>query len=208
MQNIFLIFLLFFFTNTLQALPINNMSFENELAGWETMGNISTTTFTVSNDGNVYFATEGDYFASIKTNGNYLTNNFNGTNGSVLKTDINILAGQIFQFDWAFLTNDYVPYNDFALFIGEDIVNLSDVNLVGNHGSIEWKNFNWTPSEDYVGTVSFIVSNAVDNSVTSTLLIENIKIASIEEPGLFTLLSIGFLLIYFSKSTIRPPTFG
>ena len=43
-----------------------------------------------------------------------------GTVGSILETAITLAPGEKFSFDWAFLGNDLIPYNDFALFYLKD----------------------------------------------------------------------------------------
>ena len=43
-----------------------------------------------------------------------------GTVGSILETAITLAPGEKFSFDWAFLGNDVIPYNDFALFYLKD----------------------------------------------------------------------------------------
>ena len=43
-----------------------------------------------------------------------------GTVGSILETAITLAPGEKFSFDWAFLGNDFSPWNDFALFYLKD----------------------------------------------------------------------------------------
>jgi hypothetical protein len=43
-----------------------------------------------------------------------------GTVGSILETALILIPGTTFSFDWAFLGNDFSPWNDFALFYLKD----------------------------------------------------------------------------------------
>jgi len=44
-----------------------------------------------------------------------------GTVGSMLETGITLAPGEQFSFDWAFLGNDFSPWNDFARFYLKDL---------------------------------------------------------------------------------------
>jgi hypothetical protein len=77
--------------------------------------------------GVVYNPTEGYFLADLMglssgmdTSGFHNATGEAGTVGSMLETGINLEAGAKFSFDWAFLGNDKIPYNDFALFYLKD----------------------------------------------------------------------------------------
>ena len=108
-----------------------NLGFENGLKGFTLVGtsfaNVSTSE-TLANY-NTYSPTQGDYFAVIQ--GLFTgvsTSQFSnatgqaGTVGSILETAITLGAGAHFTFDWAFLGNDFSPWNDFGLFYLRDKV--------------------------------------------------------------------------------------
>ncbi len=72
---------------------------------------------------NTYSPTQGDFLAVIQGLSNGVaTSQFKnasgqfGTVGSILETEITLTAGAKFSFDWAFLGNDFSPWDDFALF--------------------------------------------------------------------------------------------
>ena len=101
--------------------------------GFET-GNLSgyvlvdTSFATVSNSttaysGYTYSPTQGDFLADLQGLYNGVdTSQFRnatgqaGTVGSILEKGITLGPGGNFSFDWAFLGNDFSPWNDFSLF--------------------------------------------------------------------------------------------
>jgi hypothetical protein len=105
--------------------------------GFET-GNLSGYTLVGTSFANVsdsvtaysyttYTPTAGYYFADIQGVYNGVdTSQFSnatgqvGTVGSMLETGITLVTGAPFSFDWAFLGNDFSPWNDFALFYLKD----------------------------------------------------------------------------------------
>jgi len=107
-----------------------NRGFElGNLSGFALVGtssaNVSASETPIS--GNTYYPSQGDNLAVIQ--GLYdgvTTSQFSnatgqaGTVGSILETEITLAAGATFSFDWAFLGNDFSPWNDFALFYLKD----------------------------------------------------------------------------------------
>jgi hypothetical protein len=76
---------------------------------------------------NTYTPTQGDFMAVIQGLSNGVTTSqFSnasgqaGTVGSILETALILSPGTTFSFDWAFLGNDFSPWNDFALFYMKD----------------------------------------------------------------------------------------
>jgi len=74
-----------------------------------------------------YNPTHGDYM-SLQVSNDDDTSGFlnyyghSGTNGSILETsNFNLAAGETFSFDWAFMTTDYSPYEDFSKFYLKDL---------------------------------------------------------------------------------------
>jgi len=190
------------------ALPMDNLSFENSLTGWYGEGNITTSTNMYSLLGKQYSATDGQFFVVLDSSGTFNTNDFDGTEGSILTTYVELSAGDKLSFDWAFLTEDWMPYNDFSLFTADKSYLLSDVATVGSFGSSGWNNFTWAAEEAYNGNISFLVSNSVDTAVSSILLVDNVQQSKIPEPDIPFLLAIGVIGIYFSKRKISPPICG
>ena len=88
-------------------------------------GNVSNSVTAYSYT--TYTPTEGDYLANLQgLHNGVATSQFQnatgqaGTVGSILETALILTPGMTFSFDWAFLGNDYSPWNDFALFYMKD----------------------------------------------------------------------------------------
>ena len=107
-----------------------NRGFERgNLTGFALVGTSFATVSTSDTavNYNVYNPTEGMFLAVIQGlyNGVNTSQFFNataqaGTVGSRLETVITLGPGAPFSFDWAFLGNDFSPWNDFALFYLKD----------------------------------------------------------------------------------------
>jgi len=107
-----------------------NRGFElGNLSGFALVGtsfaNVSASETPIS--GNTYYPTQVDNLAVIQglSSGVNTSQFFNataqaGTVGSMLETAITLSPGAPFSFDWAFLGNDFSPWNDFALFYLKD----------------------------------------------------------------------------------------
>jgi hypothetical protein len=75
-----------------------------------------------------YFPTQGSLMSqqdSFNTDTSSFLNYFGapGTNGSILETFISLAEGETFSFDWAFLTNNHLPFRDFSKFFLIDCEN-------------------------------------------------------------------------------------
>ena len=94
--------------------------------GGMSFATVSTSATAIS--GNTYTPTHGDFLVVIQglsggvpaSGFRNASGQFSGTVGSILETAITLAPGEKFSFDWAFLGNDLIPYNDFALFYLKD----------------------------------------------------------------------------------------
>ena len=103
-----------------------NRGFElGNLTGFDLVGgSFATVSFSATSiQGNTYNPTQGDFLADIQglydgvtTSQFYNATGQAGTVGSILETEITLTPGTTFSFDWAFLGNDFSPWDDFALF--------------------------------------------------------------------------------------------
>jgi hypothetical protein len=109
-----------------------NRGFEQiNLTGYDVLPNSSFAdvyTLRSSALGTVYYPTEGYFLASllglsdgIDTSGFYNATGQAGTVGSMLETGITLAPGEQFSFNWAFLGNDFTPWDDFARFYLRDL---------------------------------------------------------------------------------------
>ncbi|MEW5894895.1 MAG: PEP-CTERM sorting domain-containing protein [Candidatus Omnitrophota bacterium] len=69
------------------------------------------------------------------------TSAYGGTDGVYGYMPFAFQAGNIVSFDWAFITEDYLPYNDFSMFLlmddlGESRTTLADVGVVPEPASL------------------------------------------------------------------------
>ena len=105
------------------------------------------------------------------------TGAYGGTEGTILSKNVSLGAGDTVKFTWDFSSTDYLPYNDFAdVQIGSQVFRLSDIATIGSHGADSGAHsFSYTLTSAMTGPIDFIVSNAVDNGVSSTLTISDVS---------------------------------
>jgi hypothetical protein len=142
---------------------ITNGSFDSGLTGWGTAGNVTL---------------DAGGYAVLNTFSTVDTSAYGGTNGSTLSQTVNALAGDVISFSYSFNTDDYLPYNDFALVAGDAQYSVSDVATVGDGDSSGWQNFSFTALSDF-SDLKFIVSNHTDTAFNSTLFIDNVSSGSV-----------------------------
>lgn len=153
--------------------------FENGFTGWEIIG---ATSVVASNadEGNMARldgtgASEGQIEAFL---GADITNSYNGTTGSAIKTTLSLDAGDTVSFDWFFQANDYMPFNDFAVFMGTDgdMELLSNVAMVGDHGNSGWQTSELSIDTDGVYDIGFASIYAFDQVLWPQLFVDNLVI--------------------------------
>ncbi|BAS68398.1 cadherin-like domain-containing protein [Bathymodiolus septemdierum thioautotrophic gill symbiont] len=161
------------------------------LNNWQTVGDVDVVSSydgfnSADNDGYMarlttgYGSVDQSVLESFMNMGNGKLDTFNGnaTNGSAMQTVIDVKTGDIVSFEYIFSTNDYAPYNDFALVkIGDDSFKLSDVSTVGDYGASDgWQKFQYIASSN--GKLNLAVANLLDTWVSSSLMIDNVVISS------------------------------
>ncbi len=112
--------------DNLSAGPSGNTGFElGDFTGYTPSGVTSVVTSFTSpiNPSASYTPTEGSYMALLDSydgDTGVSTSALGGTDGSLLYlSGMSFASGETFSFDWAFITEDYPPYQDFAAFIIE-----------------------------------------------------------------------------------------
>ncbi len=161
------------------------------LNNWQTVGDVDVASSydgfnSADNDGYMarlttgYGSVDQSVLESFMNMGNGKLDTFNGnaTNGSAMQTVIDVKTGDVVSFEYIFSTNDYAPYNDFALVkIGGDSFKLSDVNAVGDFGASDgWQKFQYIATSN--GKLNLAVANLLDTAVSSSLMIDNVVISS------------------------------
>ncbi|NEO56239.1 MAG: PEP-CTERM sorting domain-containing protein [Okeania sp. SIO3B5] len=201
------------FTTVSSASAIVNGSFEAGFNGWSTIGDtrIEDISFgTPPSDGN---------FNALMTNGfgavsDFAIENFLGLTPGTLDSSLNIIdategsaikqtffakAGDILTFDFNFLTDEFTPdffFNDSSFISLSNLDVLADTNssvmfsLTSFFEETGYQSFSHTFSESGTYTLGFGVVDAVDTVVDSGLLIDNVELTSVPEPGLIFGLSL------------------
>ena len=189
-----------------------NLGFETgDLTGWGSDGAVFVTN-SITIAGNTANPTEGAFEAVLFTGGgvtsdaadadlNLPAGTLQGstgvplTTGSVLWKDIYIsqdYPGN--SFDVQFLAGDYLPYDDTG-FLTISLLSSPfygafpyfSVSTVGDFGASGWQNLGYFGVSFFPGVyrVGFAAFNGLDNSVTSALVVDNLQVASVPEPGAY-----------------------
>jgi hypothetical protein len=130
-----------------------------------------------------------DAFLNLPAGTIHSTFGSNLTGGGAIKRSITVGAGDVLTFDWNFLTQDYLPFNDvsFLSITGNSLMFLADVSttpVTFNVPSNPYFFANQTGYSTYAYTFSaagtyeigFGVANRTDNAATSGLLIDNLSL--------------------------------
>jgi hypothetical protein len=207
--------------SAVRAFNVSNGSFETgDFSGWETAGQT-----TVENSDFGTAPADGIYQAVLETlqdttdfSGSQLETflglsageltNWGATEGSAIKQEITVNAGDVLTFSWNFLTDDPLneQYNDFGFFsitgsstrLGDTYspTSLSFSRLAQETG---YQPFSYTFASAGTYTLGFGVvdvdrDGGGDTSVNSALLVDNVNVESVPEPFtiLGTLTALGF----------------
>lgn len=155
MKKISLAGLLFLFSISNANAALINMGFETgDFTGWSLSG-----TGSVKSDSD---HPEGNYYGSI-------------TGNSSLLQSTSFSGGETIEFMWKFVANDYLPFNDFAFFVGDQYFSLASVSTVGNFGNSGWNKFSHTVASTYFGPVLFGIANIGDNAIASELKLDAVS---------------------------------
>jgi|GEM_PF-2970450 len=108
----------------------------------------------------------------------------NATNGSAMKTTLNVNAGDQVSFKWAFDADDYSPYNDFTfVVINGEPFELADISQVGSYNATQWATFAYTATSTGPLTIGFGTMNTGDSGVDTYLLVDEVKINGVSVPN-------------------------
>ncbi|WP_107667773.1 PEP-CTERM sorting domain-containing protein [Cyanothece sp. BG0011] len=219
-----------------RAAAIENGSFETgDFTGWQTIGqtSVDTSGFGVT-------PTDGTYQAVLETchidalsqacddgiplsNATELENFLNlsentlsdlgVTEGSAIKQDIFINAGQVLSFSWNFLTDEFFPtddYNDFGFFtLSNNLTVLADTHDATNLNFFsrllnETGYFSHTITQTGTYTLGFGVVDVdlfegFDTGVNSALLVDNVNVVPEPLTILGSFVAVGFGAFFKKK---------
>ncbi|NNM73178.1 VCBS domain-containing protein [Enterovirga aerilata] len=168
--------------------------FESGYVGWFTSGNAQiangdgfpegTHAAQIATTSNVSYQSIASFLgipdSAVASNPSSTNTSSTATVGSAMKTiGLHLDAGQQFIFDYKFSTSDYSPYNDFAFFSVDEldqVVELSDIEAVGDYGQTGWVTFRFTASSSGVYHFGLGVMDTGDDAVVSTLLVDRVAI--------------------------------
>jgi hypothetical protein len=178
---------------------------EGNFNHWSTFGNAAVLTSFAG-----FGPTEGNLLAKLEAGAEpgVLTEAFLGlpngalnplstdqvTGGSALKRTIDATAGETIAFDYNFIGNDSVPFNDFSFFsiVPEGQTGsahlLTNVAMTGDNTSSGWLTQMFTFATAGTYDLGIGVFNARDNLFDSSLLVDNLRVVSappsvVPEPG-------------------------
>jgi Ca2+-binding RTX toxin-like protein len=99
------------------------------------------------------------------------------TDGSALKTTLQLNAGDVVTFDWNFTTDDYLPFKDFAFAtVNGAAFLLSDIQSTGSYGTTGWQTFSYAAPTSGSYAIGQGVMNDQDQLFNSYLAVDNIQV--------------------------------
>ena len=185
------------------ALTFTNGSFETgSFLGWSANSSLGGITSVVTANAG-FTATDGKYFANLTAN-------------SMLSSAQSWVAGETLSFDWNFNANDYLPFNDVAIFGVIDtgggdsnVVTLADVASVGtsvnNYKATGWNTYEYTFATAGAGYIGFGVLNVKDDLNDSQLYIDNVGGSTpVPEPTTMLLFGAGLIgLVGYNRKRLN-----
>ncbi|EGJ30694.1 MULTISPECIES: PEP-CTERM sorting domain-containing protein [Moorena] len=193
-------------TNPASAAIITNGSFENDFTGWETLGSASVRTAGFGSK-----PTDGSFYAQLDTFlpqekenflelANFLELNITALDnlgagkgevfeGSAIRTTFTAVAGDVLNFDYNFLTDDYGSeyFNDFAFVgISGQVSGLADTFSVLADSMTPFVNetgfstYSQTIAASGTYTFTIGVTDVGDGAFDSGLLIDNVNVVRLE----------------------------
>ena len=166
------------------AVDIDDVStdFESGFAGWQIMGQASVVHNPIGTSAMAKIVGGGNSEGDIEDFfGAEIFDGYDGLDGSAIMTTLALNAGDTLSFDYFYQSDDELPYNDFAVYMGVDGQThlLSNVEAVGDYGNSGWNTVEVEITTTGVYDIGFAALDAVDSAVefVSTLYVDNIEIA-------------------------------
>jgi len=209
------------------ALAVTNGDFTLNLVGWDALGDASsqggtallTTAFDASDDtgGNFNFSGVAAADAPVLETAAGLgagSLSSTGWDGSLIQQSFAVNAGDTLQFNWNFLSNEPAQASskpDFAfVVINGTLTQLGSVaqattqpGLTGFAAQTGWSTFSQTFASAGNVTLSLGVVDAEDVTVSSALLVDQVTLSAVPEPGALLLLGTGLVCSGWSRRRRR-----
>lgn len=188
------------------ALALDNGTFDTDLAGWSTAGDVAwragtavlTTAFDASDDGGTNFNRSGtapalaggDLEAFAGLGATALDGPVQAYEGSAIRRSFTVSAGDVLSFDWRLLTNDgAMPDRAFVALDGVfAAAGLADATAaqaagaaLGYGAGTGWASFSHTFASSGTHTLALGVVDAGDYVGSSALQLDNVMLSPVPE---------------------------
>lgn len=199
------------------AFAVSNGDFTVNLVGWDTLGDTSsqsgaallTNAFDANddNDANFNFSGTAAAYADVLEAAaglSYGTLGENAYEGALLKQTFTVNAGDTLSFQWNFLSNEVgaaFSQPDFAfVVINNAVTQLGGVpqasvtpGLNSFAAQTGWNTFSQTFANAGSVTLALGVVDATDYITTSALMVDQVTLSAVPEPGALMLLGAGMV---------------
>lgn len=206
------------------AFAVTNGDFTVSLAGWDAVGDASvqssaallTTAYDANDDvaGNFNFSGASAQDAPVLESQAGLTSGAlgNAWDGSLIKQTFTVNAGDTLSFQWNFLSNEgtsgqpdfgFVVINGALTQLGSVAQASVTPGLNGFAAQTGWNTFSQTFANAGSVTLALGVVDANDVVTTSALMVDQVTLSAVPEPGALMLLGAGLVASGWSQRRRR-----